>query len=511
MYMLTLKDVQQLLVEEGLLREVVHQGVWHYRVNDPSFLASSFHYLSFDSNDADSDTLFFCKGNRFKADYLKDAAEKGISVYISEQLYETDLTGIIVNDVRKALAVLARAYYDNPQTKLKTIGVTGTKGKTTTVYFVRHILSRTTGNKTALISSLENTVDGKNYTPSHLTTPESLDVFKMMAEAVENGMTHLILEVSSQAFKHDRVYGIHFDIGIFLNISPDHIGPLEHPTFEDYLYCKRQLLENAEIIVLFRGTDHYTLLNELANNQNKQIIVYGTDESDSQYFIENDAANAARFSICPRGKDFLQIHGIYDISMPGDFNKENALSAAIVCALCGASREDCRQGIKETRVPGRMEILTREDGCTAYVDYAHNYISLKKLLLFVKEQHPEGRILVVLGSPGGKGLSRRKDFGLVLSSFADIAYLCADDPDEEDPVKIAEEIQSHMDPQTEAVIIGDRVQAIRQAFSTASSKDAIVIAGKGDARTQTINGKEEPYEGDDVLARKFVNTQLIES
>src|SRR5699024_1222613 len=149
-----------------------------------------------------------------------------------------------VSDVRKAMAVIAREFYQWPQNKLKLIGVTGTKGKTTTAYLLKDILQYTTNHKTALLSSIEISVDGKNFVDAHLTTPESLDLYRMMAEAVENGMSHLIMEVSSQAYKLHRVYGLHFDVGFFLNISPDHIGPLEHPSFEDYFYCKRQLLVN---------------------------------------------------------------------------------------------------------------------------------------------------------------------------------------------------------------------------------------------------------------------------
>ena len=158
--------------------------------------------------------------------------------------------GIIVTDIKKAMAVLSMAFYDYPQNKLKLIGFTGTKGKTTAAYFTKYILDVATQQKTALLSTMNSTLDGKTFFKSALTTPESLDLYRMMATAVANGMTHFIMEVSSQAYKTNRVYKLFFDVGIFLNITPDHISPIEHPTFDDYFYCKRQLITHSKVIVL---------------------------------------------------------------------------------------------------------------------------------------------------------------------------------------------------------------------------------------------------------------------
>ena len=229
--MLTLTQIQQILEQENLLREFITPTRW--TLTAP--FDKSFKKISYDSRDVDAGTLFFCKGNNFQQHFLEQALADGLTCYIAEQPYEVSAElAIIVTDIRKALAVLSMAFYDYPQEKLHLVGITGTKGKTTVAYFTKKILDITTNKKTALLSTLNTTLDGVTFFKSKLTTPESLDLYRMMAEAVANGMTHLVMEVSSQAYKVARVYGLTFDVGIFLNISPDHIGPIEHPTFEDY-------------------------------------------------------------------------------------------------------------------------------------------------------------------------------------------------------------------------------------------------------------------------------------
>lgn len=505
MYTISFEKIQSLLKKEELLREILHDGIWHHRLTDANILETEFSSITYHSEKAQNGSLFFCKGMNFKEEYLDEVLRNGVSFFISEQFYiKEGAVGLIVTDVRKAMAVIAAEFYDYPQNKMKMIGVTGTKGKTTTVFFLQNILSHTTNGKTALVSSIHNTVDGKNYEEALLTTPESIELFQLMAQSVENGMTHFVMEVSSQAYKLDRVYGIQFDAGIFLNISTDHVGPLEHRDFEDYFYCKRQLLNHSDQVVLYHGTDHYTLLKELTLEQNKTLITYGDHHPDSQYYIEDDAGDSSRFYIKSSENDFLNIEGDYLIGIPGDFNKENALSATIVSALFGASRKDCLAGIENTRVPGRMSIFKLRNGSTAYVDYAHNYISLKRLLEFVKVEHPDGKVIALIGSPGGKGTSRRKDFGEVLSDHSDVAILTSDDPSFDDPVDIAKEIASHIKNDIDIQIIGDRIEAIEYALTLANPEDSIVIAGKGDHTHQIIDGKWEPYEGDDLLTERFI-------
>jgi len=405
------------------------------------------------------------------------------------------------------MALIAQAFFHHPEQKLKIIAFTGTKGKTTSAYFAKEILDKVTKQKTALLSTMETTLDGKNYFKSALTTPESLDLYEMMSQAVDYGITHLVMEVSSQAYKMKRVYGLTFDVGIFLNISPDHISPIEHPDFEDYFYCKRQLLHNSKKIILNQNANYFDLLAEEIHELDIPIYVYGTSTLGTDYFIEEIVTNSLAFNVCAGNLSKTNsLAGQYTLRLAGSFNKENALAAMMAAFLVGADQSAAQEALAKVTVPGRMEVLVQKNGSHVYVDYAHNKISLEALLKFVKNQH-QGSVIVVLGSPGSKGLSRRQDFGEILSQFANIAVLTADDPDFEDPVEIAHEIAYNITSQKVKVeIYSDRTQAINNALSLAkSANDAVVLAGKGADCYQIIQGKKIPYKGDLAIAQKFTN------
>ncbi|MDR0921682.1 MAG: UDP-N-acetylmuramoyl-L-alanyl-D-glutamate--L-lysine ligase [Lactobacillales bacterium] len=503
---LTLSTIQDLLIKENLWHEIIINNDWHYTVPS-AYLDKSFSSVSYDSRKVDKDTLFFVKGLNFKAEYLTQAIKAGLEVYIAEQPLEVEekAIGIIVSDIKKAMATLSMAFYDYPQNDLKIIAFTGTKGKTTAAYFAKGILDVATNKKTAMLSTMNTTLDGVTYFKSKLTTPESLDLFQMLRTAVDNHMTHLIMEVSSQAYKTSRVYGLTFDVGIFLNISPDHIGPIEHPTFEDYFYCKRQLLLNSRQIVLNHDADYFNVLLEEAKATGKPVYIYGEEKHDTNAFFKTVANNHFSFQVA-KGEmpSELKIDGEYSLRLAGDFNKGNALSAIIAASLTGATKADAVQGIANTTIPGRMELLKQANGATVYIDYAHNLISLQTLLAFVKDYH-KGKIIVVLGSPGSKGLSRRKDFGGVLSKLADVAVLTTDDPDFENPADIAAEIQKYITSDVEVHTILAREEAILYALSLShSSEDAVVLAGKGADLFQKVNGQNMPYLGDYEIARTII-------
>lgn len=502
---ISLLKVRECLISEGLLKEFVLADDWFFDL--PLALRTiTFDALSYDSREVTATTLFFCKGANFKTMYLETAVTAGLQFYVAETpIAVLGPIGIIVTDIKKAMAVLSMTFYDYPQQHLKMIGFTGTKGKTTAAYFTKFILDHTTKQKTALLSTMNSTIDGKTYFKSQLTTPESLDLYRLMATAVKNGMTHFVMEVSSQAYKTNRVYGLFFDVGIFLNITPDHISPIEHPTFDDYFYCKRQLIHHSKIMVLNYASDYFTLLEETARQVGVPTVVYSQEPSQiADYNFTPDQEQALAFSVAATDKDLFNIAGEYHLRLGGDFNKGNALSAILASALTGATLTDCQSGVAETRVPGRMELLTHTNGAKVYVDYAHNYDSLKQLLTFIKEEHPEGRLLVVIGSTGNKALSRRKDFGAVLSELADRAILTTDDPADEDPVAIAKEIASYITTEIPVTIIPDRQEAIQQALAISQPNDAVVLAGKGADLYQKIKGKDRPYAGDYAIALQFI-------
>ncbi|MFC5630704.1 MULTISPECIES: UDP-N-acetylmuramoyl-L-alanyl-D-glutamate--L-lysine ligase [Streptococcus] len=482
--MITIEQTLTILKEDHNFHEVSIDGTFHYHLTDLTFAK-----VSYDSRDVDASTLFFAKGAAFKREFLEQAVLKGLKCYISEIDYEVGIPAIIVSDVKKAMSLIGMAFYDYPQNQLKLLAFTGTKGKTTAAYFAFNILKQS--NQTALLSTMNTTLDnGKSFFKSQFSTPENLDLFRMMRQAVDNGMTHLVMEVSSQAYLVDRVYGLTFDVGVFLNISPDHIGPIEHPNFADYFYHKRLLMENSRAVIVNSDMEHFEIVKEQVENTPHDF--YGSHS-------ENTILDSQAFSFNLNG----QLSGHYDIQLIGHFNQENAVAAGLASLRLGASLEDIRRGIATTTVPGRMEVLTQSNGAKVFVDYAHNGDSLEKLLSVV-EEHQKGTLHLILGAPGNKGESRRADFGRVINKHPHLqVILTADDPNIEDPMAISQEIAEHIN--RPVTIIIDRETAIKEALLlTQNGTDAVIVAGKGADAYQIVNGEKTAYLGDFEIAKRYL-------
>lgn len=481
--MITIEQTLAILKHDQNFRTIVLKENFYYDWSDKVFTK-----LSYNSQDVDKDTLFFVKGATFKPEFLQEAVAQGLGFYIAEQDYEVGIPVILVNDVKQAMSLVGMAFYDNPQDKLKLLALTGTKGKTTTAYFAYHILKQ--DHKPALLSTMNTTLDGQTFFKSKLTTPESLDLLGMMAKAVDNGMTHLIMEVSSQAYLTKRVYGLTFDVGVFLNISPDHIGPIEHPTFEDYFYHKRLLLKNSRYLVVNNQMAYSDLVK--AQIKDKPHTSYGQGS-------DNHITRTQAFAFDAKGI----LEGHYDLQLLGKFNQENALAAGLACLKLGASHEAIQKGIAQTTVPGRMEVITQANGAKVFVDYAHNGDSLDKLIQVVLE-HQTGQNILILGAPGNKGESRRADFGKLLNHYPKLkVILTADDPNNEDPAEIAQQIASHMTIEPQIII--DRETAIQTAMAmTQTAQDAVIITGKGADAYQIVNGKKTTYPGDLHVASRYL-------
>ncbi|MGT2911231.1 UDP-N-acetylmuramoyl-L-alanyl-D-glutamate--L-lysine ligase [Streptococcus cameli] len=481
--MIKIETVLAILKQDQNFRSIVHQGEFAHHWKEVTFDA-----LSYDSRKVSPTTLFFAKGAAFKKEFLEQAIEQGLGFYISETDYDVAIPAILVNDIKQAMSLVAMEFYQHPEKKIKLLAFTGTKGKTTAAYFAYHILQQS--HKPAMLSTMNTTLDGKTFFKSALTTPESLDLFSMMAQAVDNGMTHLIMEVSSQAYLVKRVYGLTFDVGVFLNISPDHIGPIEHPSFEDYFYHKRLLLENSRAVIINKGMDHADFVLDSVAEKDWEAYGHGSDNA-----VENSQA----FSFSTNGT----LAGDYTIQLIGQFNQDNAIAAGLACLRLGASLEDIQKGIAETVVPGRMEVVTQTNGAKVFIDYAHNGDSLEKLLGVV-EQHQKGQIILIIGSTGNKAESRRADFARVINAHPAIqVILTADDPNFEDPQAICQEIANHVTRPVQIQV--DREKAIQEALSlTTKDSDAVIIAGKGADAYQVVNGQKEDYLGDRVIASRYL-------
>lgn len=482
-----------------------------------------FSSITYDSRRITRGGLLFCKGG-FRPEYLAGADEAGLAAYVSTTPYttRTQAIGLIVSDDKEAMALLAADYYGRPQDALTVIGITGTKGKTTTAYFTQAILNAATGTKCALFSSVDNCTDGHTYEESDLTTPESLDLFRMMRQAVDAGMEYLVMEVSSQAYKVKRVFGLTFDVAAFLNISPDHVSPIEHPTFEDYFWCKRQIVRNARRLVLGAGMIHGDVVAQDAAACGVPCTTFAVtaDAARTQHAdvtLELTHPGLPEFDYITTGTDDAPSSTHFDLSMPGDFNVANAAAAIAIVEAAGISKDSpALKAMEDVRISGRMELFqdSTDPNVIAYVDYAHNFASVTALLDFIYERYGSRnpRITLVTGSAGNKAADRRR--GIIAAAQDRIArlVLTSEDTDTEPMRAIMDDMDSRV---TNAHLIHDEIEdrtsAIESAIAGARADaktngrlNVILAIGKGREKWIKYHNKHVPYESDTgVIARVF--------
>ena len=513
---LTLNSAAAVLSEHNLLREIINGDSWQLDTAHIDGTDTPFTNLTYDTRTVAPNTLLVCKG-RFRPEFLDGTEERGLAAYVAESDLSSHTTkpGLIVNDARKALSLLAAAFYDHPERDLTVIGITGTKGKTTTAYFTQSILNTYSAGRCALFSSVDNCLDGHTYAESDLTTPESLDAFRMMRQAVDNGMKYLVMEVSSQAYKVNRVYGLTFDVAAFLNISPDHISPIEHPTLEDYLYCKRQIIANSRTLVLCSECRHIGLLREDAAVHQVPVSEFGVlddmprNGADDQTCAWPADGTHRAYRMRLDGNDL----GEFSLDLDGDFNYKNALAAIAIAHAAGVPA-DCEalRALEHTKVPGRMMQYRDERTSTiAIVDYAHNYDSVVKLLDYVSTRYGERnpRITLVAGSAGNKAIDRRE--GIVKAAQDRISrfVFTAEDTNTEPYEDICRDMADHVSNShvTSDTII-DRTQAIASALHEAQEDkdrtDVVLVIGKGHERWIKDLNRHVPYEGDDCVVERLL-------
>lgn len=495
---ITMKDILEVLLKNNFVVD------YSKEVNLSDYLVEN---LSYNSTEVSKNTLFMCKGLNFKSEYLESAIKNGSSGYISEIKYMTEagyIPYIKVNDIRKSMSVVAQYFYEYAYREINLIGITGTKGKTTTTNYLKNILDEHEKNKTAYISTMHiytKTTDKDN----HLTTPESLDLQKYFYETKQNNIKYLTMEVSSQAYKVDRVFGMKFNVGVFLNISEDHISPIEHPSFEDYLNCKLQLLKNCDVAVINYDTDYLDSLLD-ASKEASQIITFGsTNKAD--YYISSITNEERGYSFVVKS-DKYSAEEKYVTQIQGRFNIENALAAICVAKSLNIDSKSIYDGILKTEVLGRMTII-KKNNITVIVDYAHNKLSFEKLFETVKLDYPNDNVSIVFGCPGNKAYTRRKDLGETSAKNCDKIYLTADDPQKEKVLDICKDVATYIEKQNgKYEIIEDRCLAIKKALEEAkktNGNQVVILAGKGSETTQKVNGKLEDYEGDIYWANEYLN------
>ena len=421
------------------------------------------------------------------------AQEDKINKEIIKELKE-DVTLILAKDTRYSLAICACNFYNNPSRKFKLIGVTGTKGKTTTTYMIRDILENK-GIKVGLIGTVASYVGEKKIANNENTTPESLKLQEIFSKMLEEECEVVVMEVSSQSLKLERVAGCDFDIGIFTNLSEDHISAKEHPDIEDYFNAKVQLFKMCKKGFINSDDVYSVRIPKLAPEC--QITTYG---------IDNHCDLLAKdITVTNQYVDFKVKIGDKNervkVSIPGRFSVYNALAAIAVSINFGVTADNIKDALLDIRVPGRSELVDNKLGLTIMIDYAHTPTSLEKILSSVKI-YTKGRVISVFGCGGDRDKNKRPMMGEVSGRVADYTIITSDNPRTEDPEKIVKEVEEGIkktNGKYECIV--DRIDAIRRAIKMANKRDIIVLAGKGHEQYQEINKKRYPFDEVKIVSK----------
>ena len=448
------------------------------------------------SNDVEAGDLFIAiKG--FEEDgheFVNDAIKKGaVAVLVEEGCnyksfkVKSDTVVVMAKNTREALAIVSCNYYKNPSKKLKLIGITGTKGKTTTSYMIKEILEKA-GKKVGLIGTLETVINGKKIKENDRTTPESLELQEMLGKMVKEKVEIAVIEVSSQSLKLHRVTGCNFDIVIFTNFSKDHISKIEHPTMEDYLQSKLKLFEMCNVGIVNNDDVQGAKIPRLFPNSS--ITTFGIDNHADVMARDVTVTNTyADFKVKLTDKNERVKVGI-----PGRFSIYNALVAICVAKRFEISPDIIKEALLEVRVPGRSEMIDNKAEIPIMIDYAHTPESLESILKTVKI-YTKGRVILVFGCGGNRDKTKRPIMGEIAGRVADYTFITTDNSRDEEPEEIANQIEEGIKKTKGKYSIElDRKEAIKEAIKMSSKADIVVIAGKGHEMYQEIKGKKNPFD-----------------
>uniref|UniRef100_UPI00405659C5 UDP-N-acetylmuramoyl-L-alanyl-D-glutamate--2, 6-diaminopimelate ligase n=1 Tax=Acetatifactor sp. TaxID=1872090 RepID=UPI00405659C5 len=453
----------------------------------------------YDSRKVCEGCLFICieganfDGHKFAEEVVLQGAKVLVVSKEVEGVAEKDVTVIKVENTRYAMAFIAAAYFGNPAEKLKVIGITGTKGKTTTTYLVKSILENA-GHKVGLVGTIE-VIIGEKHIHALNTTPESYLLQQYFAEMVEAGLDTVVMEVSSQALMLHRTQGFVFDYGIFTNLEPDHIGPNEHESFEDYMACKGLLFKQCRIGIVNGDDSHW-----------QQVVEGHTCELEQFGLGEACTLRAKDLQLVQKPGELgvsFRVTGLMDFEVevptPGRFSVYNALTAIAICRHFNVNEKNIQKALLSAKVKGRIEMVKVSDEFTLLIDYAHNAMALESLLATLKEYQPN-RLVCLFGCGGNRSRQRRFEMGEVSGKLADLTIITSDNPRFEEPQDIINDIKTGM-AKTDGkyVEICDRKEAIAYAIENGQPGDIIVLAGKGHEDYQEIKGVKYPMDERELI------------
>lgn len=453
----------------------------------------------YDSRKVSSGSLFICiqGANVDGHDFAAQVIEAGAKVLVIQKEVElpkdADVTLIQVKDTRYAMAFISAAYFDHPADSLKVIGITGTKGKTTTTYLVRSILEQA-GRKVGLIGTIE-VIIGDTHIHADNTTPESYLIQQYFRQMADAGCDTVVMEVSSQGLMLHRTQGFIFDFGIFTNLEPDHIGPNEHKDFADYLHCKGLLFKQCKVGIVNKDDAHWEAVTA---GHTCTLETYGIEsEADLRAVDPKLISGGGRLGVS------FAVTGLTDFSVevaaPGKFSVYNALTAIAICRHFEVPEEAVKKALLQAKVKGRIELIKVSDDFTLMIDYAHNAMALQSLLSTLKEYHPH-RLVCLFGCGGNRSKLRRYEMGEVSGKLADLTIITSDNPRFEEPQAIIDDIKVGIGKTDGRYIeICDRKEAIAYAISHGEPGDIIVLAGKGHEDYQEIKGVKYPMDERDLI------------
>lgn len=436
-------------------------------------------------------------------DYISTAIDNGAVAIVLEDIEKIrninlpeNVTFIVTENTRYALAIIACNFYGNPSRKFKLIGVTGTKGKTTTTYMIKTLLEAQ-GKKVGLIGTIENYIGEESLGESERTTPESLELQKMFAKMVEQKVEYVVMEVSSQALKLNRVAGCNFDIGVYTNFSKEHISAKEHSDMEDYFNSKMKLFEMCQLAYVniddFRGA-------RVKKEAKCEVKTYGIDNGCDLL--------AKDITITNIGVDFKvkinQKNERVKVDIPGRFSVYNSLAAISVALHYGCSPEIIKTALENIKIPGRSELVPNKKELNIMIDYAHSPESLENILQAVKT-YTKGRVIVVFGCGGDRDKGKRPLMGEIAGRIADYSIVTSDNPRTEDPEAIIKDIEEGISKtKGKYEVIVDRKSAIEKAIKMANKRDLIILAGKGHEPYQEINKVKYPFDEREIV-KEIIN------
>ncbi|RKJ03037.1 UDP-N-acetylmuramoyl-L-alanyl-D-glutamate--2,6-diaminopimelate ligase [bacterium D16-54] len=456
----------------------------------------------FDSRKAAPGAVFVCIAGT-KTDshtFIPQVLSAGVKVLVVEKpvFVPSDVTVILAEQGREALALLSAARFGYPARELLMIGITGTKGKTTTAHMVRALLEAA-GRKTGIIGTNGVGIGEQHYDTVN-TTPESYELHRYFREMAEAGCECCVMEVSSQALKMCRVAGIVYDYAIFTNLSKDHIGENEHKDFEEYLFYKKQIFRQSRLGLVNVDDSH---LEQITEGIPCQWDGYGFDhkaryQAKEIHFVSEPDFVGLEFEIRIREDErWNQIP--VRVNIPGRFNVNNALAAAAVCLKAGVSKEVVCHGLEHLKLDGRMEIVYSSKRCCVIVDYAHNEVSMESLLSALREYQPK-RLVCVFGCGGNRSKDRRYSMGEIAGRMADLSIITADNSRYEKVEDIMADIRGSIEKTGGAFVeIPDRREAIAYSITHAQEGDMIAVIGKGHENYQEVEGVRYPFLDREVI------------